>query len=95
VNLVDIKPVTLIIQQWASLLFQMAFSGSVTFLLVCGGQLVAGLPLKMAIGSAMVACAVVLAVLFRRSPLTKGMMVVLPSEEAAKEIAASLQTISK
>jgi hypothetical protein len=34
-------------------------------------------------------------VLFRRSPLTKGLMVVLPAEEALKELATNFQTIEK
>lgn len=49
------------------------------------------------IGAGMVAAALSLTVLFRRenSKLTKGMLVVLPAAEAAKEIASDFETIQK
>jgi hypothetical protein len=40
----------------------------------------------------MISSAVVVTYLFRRSPLTKGLFVVLPAEEASKEIDINLQT---
>jgi hypothetical protein len=45
----------------------------------------------------MVAAAISMTVLFRKeaSRLTKGMLVILPADEAAKELAANLQSIQK
>jgi hypothetical protein len=43
----------------------------------------------------MVMAAMAMAVLFRRSPLTKGLMVVLPEAEATKEIESDFQIIEK
>ena len=83
------------VDKWARLVFTMAFSGSVGFLGVCGGALVSHRPALEAIGSGMGAAAIVMTVLFRRSELTKGMLVALPAEEAAQEIKADIQVISK
>jgi hypothetical protein len=49
----------------------------------------------LSIGSGMVVSSVSLAVFFRMSPLTKGMMAVLPAEEAAKELNTNIQIIEK
>jgi len=73
------------------------FSAVVSFLIICGGALVAGGEAGFSIGAGMVAAALSLTVLFRRenSKLTKGMLVVLPAAEAAKEIASDFETIQK
>jgi hypothetical protein len=59
-----------------------------------GTLLAVGRAWETSLGAAMVAVAVVLTAMFRRSPLTRGMMIVLPAEEAAKEMQTNLQTIS-
>jgi hypothetical protein len=84
-----------IIQDWARFLFQMAFSALVSFLFTCGTVLVSTKSVVTAIGSAMVMTAIVLTVFFRTSKLTAGMQAVLPSAEAAQEIATGIQTITK
>jgi hypothetical protein len=83
------------IAQWAKLLFTMGFSATVSFLFVCGSVLALGQPVAFAIGSGMVMAAMAMVVLFRRSPLTKGLMVVLPEAEATKEIGSNFQIIEK
>ncbi len=80
---------------WLKLLFTMAFSAAVSFLFVCGTMLGLGQPAAFAIGGGMVMAALAMTVLFRRSPLTAGLMVVLPGAEAAKEIETNFQVIEK
>lgn len=82
---------------WLKFLFELGFSAAVSFLFTCGGLLVASQPVVVAIGSGMVVASLSMTVLFRReqSKLTKGMLVVLPSAEAAKELATDFQTIQK
>ena len=80
---------------WLKLLFTMAFSAAVSFLFVCGTMLALGQAAGFAIGSGMVMAAMAMTVLFRRSPLTKGLMVVLPGSEATKEIETNFQVIEK
>ena len=87
--------------QWVKLIAELLFSGVVSFLFVCGTLLgslaIAGTShlWPIAIGAGMVASAVSMTALWRASPLTKGLTVVLPQEEAAKEIETNLQTITK
>ncbi len=80
---------------WLKLLFTMTFSAAVSFLFVCGTVLALGQSPAFAIGSGMVMAAMAMTVLFRRSSLTKGLMVVLPGSEAAKEIETNFQVIEK
>lgn len=80
---------------WMKLLFTMAFSAAVSFLFICGTMLALGQPAGFAIGSGMTMAAMAMAVLFRRSGLTKGLMVVLPEAEAAKELETDFQIIEK
>ena len=93
--------------RWLKFLFELVFSGVVTFLFVCGGVLAGGAVVDSdiglavwvaeAIGSGMVMSAIVMTALFRRESngLTKNMIVVLPSAEATKELATDLQYIEK
>lgn len=83
--------------QWLKFLFELTFSAVVSFLFTCGTVLVATDSVTIAIGSGMIVAALALTVLFRResSKLTRGMLVVLPSAEAAKELATDFQTIQK
>lgn len=80
---------------WLKLLFTMIFSALVSFLFVCGSILALGQPAAFAVGSGMVMAAMAMTVLFRRSPLTKTLMVVLPAAEATKEIDTNFQVIEK
>jgi hypothetical protein len=82
---------------WFKFLFEMAFSAFGSFLFVCGTMLVTTRVVTFSVGSGMIAAAISMTVLFRKeaSRLTKGMLVVLPADEAAKEMAANLQSIQK
>lgn len=84
-----------ILQSWARFIFQMAFSAFVTFCFTCGTVMLSTRSAITGVGSGMVMVAIVLTVFFRTSKLTAGMIAVLPSAEAAEEIATSLQTIEK
>lgn len=83
--------------QWLRFLFELLFSAVVSFLFTCGSVLLTTRSAAIAIGSGMVVASLALTVLFRReaTKLTKGMLVVLPSAEAAKELATDFQTIEK
>jgi hypothetical protein len=83
--------------QWLKFLFEILFSAVVSFLFSCGTLLFGKAPAGVAIGFGMIWAAMAMVYLFRResSRLTKGMLVALPSEEAAKEISSDFQTIQK
>lgn len=82
---------------WWKFLFELLFSGAVSFLLVCGVTLVSSKSWAIAAGTGMLTSAVCMTVVFRKesSRLTKGMLVVLPELEAVKEVETDLQTIQK
>ena len=82
---------------WAKFLFELIFSAAVSFLFICGTLLATTDEVTLAIGSGMVMSALSVVFLFRResSRLTRGMLVVLPSAEAAKELATDFQVIQK
>jgi hypothetical protein len=84
------------IQNWARLIFELLCSGILSFLFVCGSILAAP-PHSWAIasGTGMVVAAVCMTVVFRRSPLTKGLLLVLPSQEALKELSTDIEVIQK
>jgi len=83
--------------QWLKFLFELGFSAVVSFLVMTGIPLVAGESAGFAIGDGMLWAGMAMVYLFRRerSKLTAGMIVALPGDEAAKELAASFQTIEK
>lgn len=83
------------IDRWCRLVFTMGFSGIVSFLTVCGASLSAHRPTYEAIGTGMCSAAVMMTVLFRRSDLTKGMIVALPTQESKQEIETDTQVIQK
>lgn len=83
------------IQGWYTLIFQLVFSSLVTFLYVTGSALAAGTNALISVGLGMVSAALVLTVLFKRSPMTKGMLAIIPAEEMIKENTTNLQVIDK
>jgi hypothetical protein len=83
------------IDRWCRLVFTMGFSANVSFLVTCGGALAAHRPTFEAVGTGMISAAVMMTVLFRRSDLTKGMIVAIPEQEARAEITTDTQIISK
>lgn len=82
---------------WAAFIFELLFSAIVSFLIICGTMLVSSRNWPLSAGSGMIAAAVAMTVLFRKetSRLTKGLLVVLPTLEADKELQTDLQTITK
>lgn len=86
-----------IIAQWLKFLFELLFSAVVSFLFTCGSVLCASDSTTIAIGSGMIMSALSMTVLFRResSKLTRGMLVVLPSAEATKEIVTDFEILQK
>jgi preprotein translocase subunit Sec63 len=83
------------IDKWCRLVFTMAFSGIVSFLGTCGGAMTLHRTAPESIGAGMVSAAVMMTVLFRRSDLTKGMVVALPEEEARVEMQTDVQVVEK
>jgi hypothetical protein len=83
--------------QWFKFLFELGFSAVVSFLFGCGTLLFGRAPAGVAVGFGMIWAAMAMTYLFRRetSRLTRGMLVALPGDEAAKELAAGFQTIEK
>lgn len=84
-----------LIQKWVSLLFELIWSGILSFLFVCGSALAGKTATGIAIGAGMVTSAICMTIVFRRSPLTKGLLLVLPSAEALKEIQTDVETIQR
>jgi ABC-type multidrug transport system permease subunit len=82
---------------WLKFLFEIAFSATVSFLLIAGSVLVSSRNWALAAGSGAITAAVVMTVIFRKesSRLTRGMFVVLPALEADQELNSNLQTIQK
>lgn len=83
------------LQGWIKLLFTMFFSAGVSFLFICGSMLVSTRDWAVSIGTGMIVSSITVTVLFRTSPLTKKMMVVLPADEAKQEIQTDVQIINK
>lgn len=81
--------------EWVTLLTSLGFSALTSFLFVCGSALVANQSKPFAIGSGMVSAAVMATVVWRRSPLTRGTLVALPSKEAEVELGTNTQVITK
>jgi hypothetical protein len=91
-----------IYQAWVRLVFQIAMSMLGSFLFIAGSTMVAAVAssspsvaVVLGIGTGMMFSALVLVYFLRRSPLTKGMMFVFPSAEAAKELETGFQTIER
>lgn len=84
-----------ILAHWLNLIFELVWSGILSFLFVCGSALAAKVLTGVAIGSGMVTAAICMTIVFRRSPLTKNLLLVLPSQEALKELATDTETIQR
>lgn len=68
------------LKAWLSLLASMVFSGVIAFLSGMGSALVAGKSFLVSFGWGELAAAGVLLALFVRSPLTRGLLIVVPAE---------------
>lgn len=86
---------------WISLIFQMAFSAIVTFLFIGGTTMLTAIqlgshhPVITGLATAMIWVSLVLTVLWRRSNLTKGMILVAPQAEANQEVKEDIQVVQK
>jgi hypothetical protein len=89
-----------------ALTFMLVCGGSLigvkTLVLIFGPGVAAALPTSLpagdwgfSLGLGMVISALMMVVVFRRDPLSKGIMLVLPSWEAAAELATDIQVIDK
>lgn len=83
------------LNEWLKLLVSLCFSGFTSFCFSCGSALTAHRPSWEAFGIGLVMCSVMMTVTWRRSPLTKGLIVALPAEEAVTELETNAQVISK
>jgi len=85
------------VAQWWKFLFEIVFSGVVSYLTICGAALLGGGNESVSKGAGMLGAAVCMTVVFRKetSRLTKGMFVALPELEAEKELVTDVQTIQK
>lgn len=83
------------LNDWCKLFVSLGFSGFTSFCFSCGSALAAHRPSWEAFGIGLVMCSVMMTVTWRRSPLTKGMIVALPTEEARAELETNTQVVSK
>ena len=86
-----------LIGQWFRFLFALGFSGTLSFLFVCGVSLTTGTSPAISIGSGMVASAVSMTICYRtyKSKLLAGLPIVLPADEAKVELGTNVQVIEK
>jgi hypothetical protein len=88
---------------WAKLFVTLSLSGLISFLILGGSTLAAsalkGLPASLCyalgIGAGSLAAGVQMTRAFRGSPLTKGLSLFLPAQEAAEELKADSITITR
>jgi hypothetical protein len=85
------------VTQFLRFLFALGFSGTLSFLFVCGVSLTAGESPAISIGRGMVASAVCMTICYRtyKSKLLAGLPIVLPAEEAKIELQTNTQTIER
>jgi len=83
--------------QWLKFLFAIAFSGTLSFLFVCGSSLIASESPSISIGRGMVAASVVMTICYRsyKMKLLNAIPVVLPADEAKVELNTDVQVIEK
>jgi hypothetical protein len=81
--------------EWARLWASLTFTGIVSFAFTCGSALMTGEAKAFAIGSGLASAAVMMTVVWRTSPLTKGTTVALPAAEAKAELEVNQQVITK
>jgi hypothetical protein len=83
------------VDEWTFLIIQIVFTFTMAGCFVAGGALTAGTPPWRALGGGLVIAVTCTVRVWRKSQLTKGSIVVLPAEEAEKELDTNLQTIQK
>lgn len=81
--------------EWFKLLLMLGCSFWLSFSFAAGTALIAHRTPAEAIGEGLVAGTVMAVLVWRRSPLTNGMVLALPGAEAGKELEANTQVISK
>ncbi len=84
------------INEWAKLVFSLAFSYGLAFNLAAGTALSSGMPALKALGAGMIAGASATLFLFARSPLTRGLLISAPRDLVVQaETRDELVTIRK
>ncbi len=83
------------IKRWAELIVELGLSFWLSLCFVAGSALAAHRPPWEALGEGLVAAAVMTAIHWSRSPLTKGMMLVLPGKIGEKELEAEVQVTER
>jgi hypothetical protein len=83
------------VDEWTFLLIQLLFTFSMAGCFVAGTALAAGTPAWRALGGGLVIAVTCTVRVWRKSELTKKSIIVLPEEEATKELDANLQTVQK
>jgi hypothetical protein len=83
------------IQGWVSLLFQTFYSSVVVFCSACGGSLVASKSWPVSVGLGLIGIATTMVIFFVKSKLTKGMLLVAPTDIVNAEQASHMTEIQK
>lgn len=82
------------LKEWASFLVSLFCSFWLSGSFACGSALVLHRPPWEALGEGLISATCMATLCWRRSPLTKGMILALPEKEAEKEIESNTQVIS-
>lgn len=83
------------LNEWVKLIIQLIASDLLSWQFTEGSALSATTPPMIARGLGLVAGAVMATVIWRRSPLTRGLMLALPAKEAEVELDSNTQVIQK
>lgn len=83
------------INEWVKLILSLTCSFWLSGTFTTGTAMIAHRSTPEAIGEGLVMASVMATIIWRRSPLTKGLILALPEEEAGKEINTNQQIITK
>lgn len=81
--------------EWFKLILQLVASDLISWQFTEGAALAATTPQLVARGMGLMSGSVMAVVIWRRSPLTRGLMLALPAKEAGVELDTDTQVISK
>jgi uncharacterized membrane protein (DUF441 family) len=80
--------------EWFKLILQLVASDVISWQFAEGSALAATTPPLIARGMGLVAGSVMAVVIWRRSPLTRGLMLALPAKEATVELDSNIQVVA-
>lgn len=83
------------VNEWFKLIMSLVWSFWLSGSFSCGTALIAHRPVPESVGVGLVMGAVMSVVVWRRSPLTNGMILALPAGEAKTELESDTQVITK